>query len=191
MTNLKPINGFDGYLVDTEGLVYSVWKRTALRERGKYICMSYVKGNPRPLKFYTNKRGYKAVTLRKGGRSYQRLAHRLVALTHLPNPKNKPMACHINGNPSDNALSNLYWGTHSENMLDSIRHGTFQGLFNGGERNGMAKLNLSDVIEIFNNKGVQTKQQLSSLYRVSPHTIGDIWANRRWQKARFEYIRSM
>lgn len=34
------------------------------------------------------------------------------------------MCRHLNGNPYDNRLENLAWGTPSENMLDKVRHGT-------------------------------------------------------------------
>lgn len=33
-------------------------------------------------------------------------------------------ACHRNGNPSDNRLENLYWGSHADNMKDMTQHGT-------------------------------------------------------------------
>ena len=32
----------------------------------------------------------------------------------------------MNGNPSDNRLANLQYGTHSENNLDRVKHGTHQ-----------------------------------------------------------------
>lgn len=34
------------------------------------------------------------------------------------------MARHRNGNPADNRVENLRWGTQSENMLDAVEHGT-------------------------------------------------------------------
>ena len=33
-------------------------------------------------------------------------------------------ACHGDGNPRNNCLSNLRWGTVSENVMDAVRHGT-------------------------------------------------------------------
>lgn len=42
------------------------------------------------------------------------LVHRLVADAYIPNPENKPIVHHINGNPKDNRASNLLWVTAQE-----------------------------------------------------------------------------
>lgn len=44
-----------------------------------------------------------------------RKVHRLVAETFLPNPEGKPIIDHIDGDKTNNALSNLRWVTYSEN----------------------------------------------------------------------------
>lgn len=44
------------------------------------------------------------------------LVHRLMALTFLPNPENKPEVNHINNNKEDNRLENLEWVFHTENQ---------------------------------------------------------------------------
>lgn len=47
--------------------------------------------------------------------------HRLLAEEYIPNPDNKPLVHHINGNPRDNRLSNLEWATYSDNAR-GVKH---------------------------------------------------------------------
>ncbi len=67
----------------------------------------------------SNKDGYKVVKLKR--KTFR--VHRLVALTFLPNPKNKPSVNHINGNKKNNTLSNLEWCSYSENMFHAYKIG--------------------------------------------------------------------
>jgi len=67
----------------------------------------------------SNKSGYRQVSLRLKNKMITRGIHRLVALTFLPNPENKPQVNHINGLESDNRVGNLEWCTASENMRHS------------------------------------------------------------------------
>lgn len=63
-----------------------------------------------------NNRGrYYSVTLYKNHKPHQLSVHRIVALTFIPNPENKPMVNHKNGNRYDNNIVNLEWCTQSEN----------------------------------------------------------------------------
>jgi len=104
----QDIMGFEGlYQVSTWGRVKSLnYKRS-----GK-------EGIMKPLK--TDKYGHLHIHLNKDGITYTESIHRLVAVTFIPNPENKPEVEHIDGNPMNNNVSNLRWCTHIENMRNSI-----------------------------------------------------------------------
>jgi len=47
----------------------------------------------------------------------------IIILTAFHGPSgDKPCCCHWNGNPSDNRIDNLRWGTHLDNGRDRARH---------------------------------------------------------------------
>jgi len=50
--------------------------------------------------------------------------HRLVLLAFVGEPPDGMECCHNDGNPSNNALSNLRWDTKSANQRDRLAHGT-------------------------------------------------------------------
>ena len=49
--------------------------------------------------------------------------HILVAKAYIPNPENKPIVNHINGNKLDNTVNNLEWVTHCQNSQHAIDTG--------------------------------------------------------------------
>lgn len=71
-----------------------------------------------------NGHGRKRVYLHRNGRLERPQVHRLVLETFVgPCPPGME-ACHNDGNPANNHVSNLRWDTGSSNMLDKRRHGT-------------------------------------------------------------------
>lgn len=88
---------FPNYTIDINGNVFDI-------EKNKYCH------------FNKDNYGYILVNLRKNNNWYKRKVHRLLALAYLPNPNNKCDVNHIDGNKSNNNLSNLEWATRSENM---------------------------------------------------------------------------
>ena len=61
--------------------------------------------------------GYMQINLcTNDGRRKKEYVHRLVALTFLPNDDHLPEVNHIDGVRDNNALVNLEWVTHRENM---------------------------------------------------------------------------
>lgn len=70
--------------------------------------------------------GYRRYTLYKTGKKKNLKASRLVALAFLGEPpsSDKNLVLHCNGVNTDDRVSNLRWGTVSENSLDMVKHGT-------------------------------------------------------------------
>jgi hypothetical protein len=69
------------------------------------------------MKTYKINSGYEAVKLYKNGDKESFLLHRLIATSFIPNPTNKPIVNHIDGDKENNHVSNLEWCTNSENIL--------------------------------------------------------------------------
>lgn len=74
----------------------------------------------RVLKIKYHHSGYSMVTLCKNKIHKNIYIHVLVAKCFISNPLKKPCVNHIDGNKSNNNVSNLEWVTHSENTIHSI-----------------------------------------------------------------------
>ena len=72
---------------------------------------------------YKNRGGYLNVDLYIDGVKVRKGVHQIVAETFVPNPDNKPMVNHIDGNKENNHYSNLEWVTCSENNLHAYSTG--------------------------------------------------------------------
>lgn len=122
------------------------------------------------------KQGYMHNALSKNGRQKKFFTHRLIAETFIPNPENKPVVNHIDGNKLNNRVENLEWATVSENTKHAYAMGLEKVL--RGADNGNAKFTSEQIAEIRStcikkDKNVGIKE-LAKKYHVNAHTISRI-----------------
>jgi len=110
----------DSYEVSDQGHVRSI-DRVIMRSNGS--PMTYKSQPIAP--FRSPPTNYLTVSLNRGGQKRNRRIHVLVAEAHIgPKPSAKAEVCHRFGDQDDNRAEVLYWGTHSQNIWDAVRHGT-------------------------------------------------------------------
>ena len=105
METWKLVPGYDGkYEVSDQGQIRSYQRRP----EGRILRPGRMPG------------GHLSVAL---GRKNSQCVHKLVLLAFVGAAPDMHECLHINGDPADNRLSNLRWGTRSENMKDAYAHG--------------------------------------------------------------------
>lgn len=116
----RPVVGLEKfYEVSNKGRVKSLPREVGGRYKG------FLASRPgRELKPSANSGGHLGVTLTWETGRKRFLVHRLVSEAFIPNPEDLPFVLHWDDNPRNNEVSNLRWGTRSDNMLDSVRNGT-------------------------------------------------------------------
>ena len=104
-------------------------------------------------------------------------SHIVIAQTFIgPRPNPADDIRHKDGNPMNNRADNLEYGSRSDNIADSKRHGTFPLL----ENRPKAILNRSQAIEIAKNT-IDSARILAIQYGVSSGTINAIRHGRSWK----------
>ena len=134
--------------------------------------------------------GYLAVKISNGRRGAKTVCVHTLVLTTFVGPRPDGMeACHRNGDPTDNRVENLYWGTRSDNVRDMYRHGTWAKTrpTNTGSSHHSTHLTESDVLDIrrryvkgTNQKKSGNARQLAEEYGVSRYAIYDIVTRKSW-----------
>ncbi len=162
MPKMKDIPGWEGlYKATTNGRIYSC-------RRGIY------------LKPQITSLGYYRVQLVRNPKSKKcEFVHRLIALTFIQNPDNKPQVNHKDLNKLNNYPENLEWVTAKEN----IKHSCKNGRHVRGSRVTNAKLNenkvekIRKILAIGNASQTETAQK----FGVSHTTINRILKKITWK----------
>lgn len=163
----RNIAGFDGFRVGSDG---GIWSRRC----GKWTRLSTYR---RPYGV-----GYVVICLRpergSGSRVSCKYVHRLVLEAFVgPCPRGM-RACHQDGDPTNNRLSNLRWDTQKANMADADRHGHVYR----GEATSRAKLSADQVRAIREEVAAgRTHHSVAEEYGVCRQTVTDIVLRRRWR----------
>ena len=164
-----PVVGFAGYEVSDIGRVRSL-DRVVFGPKKKVTMHGKV------LRQHRDYDGYQSVILIRDGKRCQLRVHRLV-LDAFVGPEPDLLCRHRDGDPANNKLGNLRWGTHLENQRDRIEHGTS----NHGEKNGCAFLTSDQVLTIRARRAHgETVTSLAIEFDVTPTlinkiAIGEIW----------------
>ncbi len=109
----------NGYRLDPCGAVYSLtgWRGRKERELSPAV----------------DDDGYEYYRVTINGKREKRYTHRLMAHAFLgPRPSEAHEVRHLDGNPRNNRVSNLAWGTRQENADDRRDHGRNRNGFIAG-----------------------------------------------------------
>lgn len=115
----NPVVDYEGlYSISTLGRVRSE-QRIAQRSDGTTQTV-----HARILRSVADSKGYLRVNLFRANVGVTRYVHLMVMAAFVGPLPDDLETRHLNGNPKDNRLANLVYGTRSENFLDAVRHGT-------------------------------------------------------------------
>lgn len=141
---------------------------------------SYKRGGEAKKIMGSSYNGYIFVRFSMGKYKRYYKVHRLVAIAFIPNPKNLPQVNHIDGNKSNNHISNLEW----VDALSNQRHAVRLGLIAYGERASRTKLTEKQVLDILkcrNSRSVKIND-LAKKYSVDRTVITNITSGKTWNR---------
>lgn len=169
----RPVAGYeDAYEVSNKGRVRSLSRRVASKNRWGDMVLQLPGKLLRP---QTTAFGYLKVILSKHGKTTNKMVATLVAEAFIGSRLNGLLVLHNDGNAQNNFASNLRYGTQTENMQDSVKHGTRPR----GRAHKFAKLTETQVHEIRASK--DTNAALARRFGVDTSTVRLARIGRNWR----------
>ena len=156
----KTIKNYPDYMISNKGRVKSN-ARIVIHSDGKKQSQE-----TRFLKLRYNKKGYTTACLSKNKKGIHKTVHRLIGLTFIPNPLNKPQINHKNGIKDDNRVDNLEWVTNKENCEHAVR-------------NNLTKRGGDNHKSIFTNDEALKVKRLLKYSELSQYKIADLFGVKR------------
>ena len=155
---------FPNYIISKSGIIYSTLKKRILSKS-------------------LDKRGYVRVNLFVNGKTKSMFVHRLIAMSYIPNPDNKPQVNHINGIKTDNRIENLEWCTNMENQEHAFRIGLRKKGKNHGIKNNKNRQPKNKVL-LDKNTGVyyNSIREAAEILGYNKGTIKDYISGKRTNK---------
>lgn len=171
----KEIEGYPGYRVGDDG---SVWTRLVVVSNGYGRGTSSILGEQWS-KLNPTFQKYLKVSLHRGGKKVQKRVHSLVLGAFVGPRPNGMVACHNDGDPFNNRLSNLRWDTQASNIEDKKKHGTSSiGEKNG--RNRIAEDQVRSIIRSVLRGDIIRIRATARFLGVSPPAIRSIVQKKKW-----------
>ena len=169
MREMKTIPNFPDYSITKDGRIWSKPRKDS---------SSHIQGGIwiKPRKYSRHK--YLYVILYANTRKHTCKIHRLVLETYVGLCPEGMECRHLDGNPANNKLENLCWGTHAENMQDRILH----GMGSRGEKHKEAKLTEQQVRQIIyiHRTKLFTQEEIANQYDISRTIISRIVNKKLW-----------
>jgi hypothetical protein len=140
------IKGWEGmYQVSNKGRIKSLPRRIY---GGRGVGQSRV--NPEMIRRILKlPSGYISVTFGLNQKQFTNTAHRVVALTFIPNPENKRYVNHKDGIKHHNYVENLEWATPSENAKHAFDTGLSTQILKINEATGRDHHNSKSVLQYY------------------------------------------
>jgi hypothetical protein len=160
----KQIPGFKDYEASNLGNIRS-WKK---QSKGKV------------LKPFISNCGYNLIHLLENNKRFTKAVHRIIILSFIG--QSDLTVNHIDGNKTNNKISNLEYCTMKENLIHAYKSGLKNGDHKRGENNYKTFLSSDDVLLIRKlKKEYNIKQStIATLFNASDACISEIITRKNW-----------